>query len=95
MAKLQLLPAVKRAISIRDMHYNLLEADVLSRLREWVEPRGVDGSVLPSLTVRTTVYELLMELPCQQDHLKKSGIGIEMGCFVWLLLICYRNLIIL
>jgi transcription factor SPN1 len=72
--KLQLLPGVQRAVGMKDLHYTLLEADFLSRLREWIEPK-LNGEILPSLQVRSAIYDMLGVLPCQPDHLKRSGVG--------------------
>lgn len=71
--KLKLLPHVKKMLTIKQMQTTLLDYDLLSVLKAWVEP-GHKGA-LPSLTVRTTIYDLLMMLPCHSEHIKRSGIG--------------------
>jgi len=70
-AKMQLLDTVRTTISMKPLHQTLLDKDILSNLRDWIEPR--DANTLPALSVRTTVYELLMQLPCLPDHLKRSN----------------------
>jgi transcription factor SPN1 len=71
--KLKLLPHVKKMLTVKQMQTTLLDYDLLSVLKSWVEP-GHNGA-LPSLTVRTTIYELLLLLPCHSEHIKRSGIG--------------------
>jgi transcription factor SPN1 len=68
-----MLPAVRRLVMVKDMQHTLLEFDLLGVLKVWIEPR--DDKSLPSLTVRQAVYDMLQRLPCQADHLKRSGIG--------------------
>lgn len=69
--KLKILPLVKQAITMKQMQNTLLEKDILCSLRDWIEPR--DNKTLPALSVRTAVYELLLQLPCQPEHLKRIG----------------------
>lgn len=71
--KLQLLPSCQRFITMKQLHNTLLDYDLLGVLRAWIEPR--DKQTLPSLPIRTAVYDMLAKLPCQVDHLKRSGIG--------------------
>lgn len=71
--KLQLLPTCQRVINMKTMHNTLLDFDLLGVLRAWIEPR--DKNTLSSLPIRTAVYNMLMKLPCQIDHLKRSSIG--------------------
>lgn len=76
MHKLQILEGVQRAVALNQLHEAFLENDILSRLKEWIEPKSDADRTLPSLTVRTAVYEMLNILPCYAEHLKRSGIGI-------------------
>ena len=69
--KMQLLSTVVTTVSMKPLHHTMLERDILSNLRDWIEPR--DANTLPALSVRTAVYELLMQLPCLPDHLKRSN----------------------
>lgn len=71
--KLKSLEHVKNMIGIRLLQPTLLEYDLLSVLRRWIEPK--DKNTLTGLTVRTAVYEMLRKLPCEVVHLKRSGIG--------------------
>jgi len=76
--KLKLLDSLKQAIRLKELHFTMLEKDILSRLRLWIEPKVNKNNelILPALEVRTTIYNILNILPCQSDHLKSSGIGI-------------------
>lgn len=67
--KIQLLEMVQTAILMRPLQNTLLDHDILSSLRDWIEPR--DANTLPALSVRAAVYELLLQLPCLPDHLKR------------------------
>ena len=71
--KLKLLPQMKRMLGVKQMQNTLLDYDLLSVLKSWVEP--ISKSALPNLTVRTAVYDLLLTLPCHTEHIKRSGIG--------------------
>ena len=71
--KLNLLSKVQRLAGIKDLQLSLLDFDLLGALRVWIEPK--DKKTLPSLSVRTAIYEMLRKLPIQLDHLKRSGIG--------------------
>mmetsp|Transcript_14577 Transcript_14577/g.24155 ORF Transcript_14577/g.24155 Transcript_14577/m.24155 type:complete len:623 (+) Transcript_14577:75-1943(+) len=68
--KMQMLAAVKTTLSMKPLQQTLLDKDILFNLREWIEPK--DAQTLPSLSVRKTVYELLLLLPCMPEHLKRS-----------------------
>ena len=69
--KMQLLESVQIALSMKPMHQTFLEKDILGTLRDWIEPR--DASTLPALSVRTAIYEILLQLPCQPDQLKRTS----------------------
>lgn len=69
--KMALLEMVQTTVSMKPLHQTLLDKDILSYLRDWIEPR--DAHTLPALSVRTTIYDLLMQLPCLPDHLKRSN----------------------
>lgn len=71
--KLQLLPVVQKIVAMKTLHTTLLDYDILAAFKEWIEPR--DAKTLPSLAVRTAVYEMLLRLPCQVDHLKRCAPG--------------------
>lgn len=70
--KLQILDSVKHALSMAMLWNTLLDREILVTLGYWIRPRP-DNS-LPSLPVRTAIYEALLKLPCQPDHLKKTGL---------------------
>lgn len=72
--KLILLPTVVSMCNLRPLQQTLLEYDILSSIRAWVEPID-QGKTLPSLSLRTAMYDVLLALPAQSDHLKRSGIG--------------------
>lgn len=67
--KLKALPRVVQLLSIKNLQSTLLEYNLLTALNRWIEPK--DKQTLPGLTVRTAVYELLKQLPCQLHHLKR------------------------
>ena len=69
--KMQLLDTVRTTLLMKPLHQTLLDKDILANLRDWIEPR--DAHTLPALSVRTTVYELLLQLPCLPDHLKRTN----------------------
>jgi transcription factor SPN1 len=73
--KLQMLPTVQQITAVKTLQHNLLEKDILGALRDWLEPKRDAAKTLPSLSVRSAVYEILARLPCQTDHLKRSAIG--------------------
>lgn len=72
--KLNMLAKVQRLAGVKSLQMTLLDFDILGSLKTWIEPRD-KSAPLAGLTVRTAVYELLRRLPCQMDHLKRSGIG--------------------
>eukprot|EP01039_Chlorochromonas_danica_P007937 gene7937-8756_t len=69
--KLALLPLVRQAVGMKALQNTLLERDFLCSLRDWIRPR--DADTLPSLTVRSAVYEMLRDLPALSEHLKRGG----------------------
>ncbi len=71
--KLRVLPQVEKMLFVRSIQNTLLDHNVLDALNKWIEPR--DSKTLSSLTVRSSVYKMLLSLPCQIDHLRRSGIG--------------------
>eukprot|EP01040_Poterioochromonas_malhamensis_P004169 gene4169-4462_t len=75
--KLKLLPAVERAVAMKDLHNTLLEKDFLCYLRDWIEPKN--ASTLPALSLRTSVYDMLRKLPCLTEHLKRGNDKMPIG----------------
>ena len=71
--KLQLLPQVKSLVSLKDLQNTLLDYDILAVFKDWIEPK--DANTLPSLAVRSAVYEMLHKLPCAIEHLKRVSGG--------------------
>jgi hypothetical protein len=71
--KLALLDSVKALVNMKELQNTLLDYDILSVFKDWIEPK--DANNLPSLTVRTAVYEMLWKLPCATDHLKRAAPG--------------------
>lgn len=67
--KVQLLPKVQTALSMKHMQQMMLDKDILCFLRDWIEPR--DATTLPALSVRTAIYEILLRLNCSPEHLKR------------------------
>jgi transcription factor SPN1 len=71
--KLQMLKTVESIVEIRALQTTLLEYDILAAFKDWLEPK--DDKTLPSLEVRTSIYRMLLSLPCQVDHLKRTAPG--------------------
>mmetsp|Transcript_13510 Transcript_13510/g.22207 ORF Transcript_13510/g.22207 Transcript_13510/m.22207 type:complete len:480 (+) Transcript_13510:80-1519(+) len=71
--KLQMISRMERAVTTKTLQNILLEYDLLIELNKWIEP--MSKNVLAALTVRTAVYDVLMKLPVQTDHIKRSKIG--------------------
>lgn len=71
--KLKLLPSVKKILLMKQLQMTLLDYDLLSVLKSWIEP--IDKSALVGLDIRSTIYELLSLLPCQTEHVRRSGVG--------------------
>jgi hypothetical protein len=69
--KLSLLPSVEQALFMKNLWNTFLDKGILLVIRDWIKPRK-DGT-LTSLPVRSTMYRILNILPCQIDHLKRSG----------------------
>eukprot|EP00164_Ancoracysta_twista_P001198 GFYU01001573.1.p1 GENE.GFYU01001573.1~~GFYU01001573.1.p1 ORF type:complete len:418 (+),score=129.97 GFYU01001573.1:30-1256(+) len=72
-AKLQLLPEMSAQLRKIQLWDQFLESGVLAVLKKWLYP--MPDKSLPSLQVRTTVLEILLELPVYLDKLKACGIG--------------------
>jgi hypothetical protein len=68
------LTQVTNVLNLKPVQFTLLEYDILSSLKLWIDPID-NGKGLPALSLRVPLYESLLGLPCQVDHLKKSGIG--------------------
>ena len=71
--KLQMLSRVERAVTTKSLQGTLLEYDLLSVLKSWIEP--MSKTVLAGLTIRNAVYDILKKLPCTTEQLKRSQIG--------------------
>lgn len=70
--KLQMLRTVQQMVAVKALQHNLLEKDILGAFKDWIEPKRDASKTLPSLTVRTAIYDMLAKLPCQTDHLKRT-----------------------
>lgn len=71
--KLKLLKYVQKTLTKHDLMEALLEFDMLSVLKRWIQP--YESGSLPNITVRASLLEILKGLPVQMDHLKRSGVG--------------------
>jgi transcription factor SPN1 len=71
--KLQMLARVERAVTTKSLQSTLLEYDLLSVLKTWIEP--MSKTVLAGLTIRNAVLDILKKLPCTTEQLKRSQIG--------------------
>mmetsp|Transcript_16700 Transcript_16700/g.25096 ORF Transcript_16700/g.25096 Transcript_16700/m.25096 type:complete len:473 (-) Transcript_16700:106-1524(-) len=72
-SKLQILPKVRKMLLNKQMQSTLLDYDLLSVLKAWIEPPSKTSLV--GLTVRKEIYDILYFLPCHSEHIKRSGIG--------------------
>ena len=72
-SKLKSLQHVQKMVGIKVLQPTLLEYDLLSVLKRWIEPK--DTATLTSMQVRTAVYDMLRKLPCEVVHLRRSGVG--------------------
>lgn len=66
--KLKMLSTVQQMLSMKELQESFLKLHILTPLKRWIQPKK--NGDLPSLTVRTAVYELLLKLPCQSEDLK-------------------------
>jgi transcription factor SPN1 len=87
--KLQLLPAVQRAVSMKQLHNTLLEKDFLWYLRDWIEPKN--ATTLPALSLRTSIYEMLLKLPIMTEHLKRGKKDINLIFFLFLTFVLFLS----
>lgn len=77
--KLRMLKTVREKLSMKRLHDQLLEHNMLGHLERWLHP--LDGGILPNTIIRSTMLELLGVLPidCSNDirrqQLKDSGLG--------------------
>ena len=77
--KLKLLPEVEKKLVMVELHEAFLRHGLLTVLRAWLDLLP-DGN-LPNLTVRTSLIELIQQLPVSTDsherkeELKRSGLG--------------------
>ncbi len=71
--KINLLPRVEAVVAVKALQGTLLDFDILGVFADWICVKK-DKS-LPSHTVRTSVYKMLNDLPCQSDHLKRRNEG--------------------
>ncbi|KAG5175069.1 hypothetical protein JKP88DRAFT_229318 [Tribonema minus] len=73
-AKIKALKAVQRTLSKQDLWETLLEVDLLTGVKKWISPYEGRGT-LPSLDVRKAMYAILLTLPVEKEHLKRSQLG--------------------
>ena len=64
--KLNLLSTVQRFVNFRDLQSTLLEFDILREFSHWLRP--LPDKSLPSLALRTAIYDMLAKLPCQSGQ---------------------------
>lgn len=61
--KLNMLKNVQAVVNVKTLQNTLLDHDILSVFASWL--KLCPDKSLPSLTLRTTIYEMLAQLPCQ------------------------------
>jgi transcription factor SPN1 len=57
-------------LSMRPLQNVLMDRNILFNIRDWIEPK--DAHTLPAMSIRTAMYELLLQLPCTPEYLKRS-----------------------
>lgn len=71
--KLRLLPQVRHHVLNRQLQEDLLEYNLLTAFRAWLEPPAQNE--LPTLELRAAIYKMLDILPIEASHLKDSQVG--------------------
>jgi transcription factor SPN1 len=77
--KLRTLRTVREKLSMKRLHDQLLEHNLLGHLERWLHP--LDGGILPNTSIRSTMLEFLGVLPIdcsnevRRQQLKDSGLG--------------------
>lgn len=71
--KLSLVEDLYRKLINRDYQKELLEKDVLSVIRTWLEP--LPDRSLPNIEIRRGMLEALMHMKVDVAHLRQSGVG--------------------
>ncbi|CAN0262515.1 unnamed protein product [Scytosiphon promiscuus] len=71
--KLKMLKTVKATLAKKELQETFLEFDLLGVVKRWLQPYS--NGQLPNLTIRKEMLALVLMLPVQVDHLKRSGIG--------------------
>jgi len=65
--KLHMLERVQKVVNVKALQNALLDLDILAVFVDWIKP--LPDKSLPSLTLRSAVYEMLAKLPCQTGEL--------------------------
>ncbi|KAF9896886.1 Transcription factor iws1, partial [Lobosporangium transversale] len=73
LAKVRMLPTVKKQLNKSHMHNIFLENGILEAMKLWLEP--LQDASLPSLDIIQDFLDLLEILPIQTDHLVSSSVG--------------------
>lgn len=68
--KLHMLQRVQAVVNVKALQNTLLDLDILAVFVDWVKP--LHDKSLPSLTLRSAVYEMLAKLPCQTGKFPPS-----------------------
>mmetsp|Transcript_2437 Transcript_2437/g.3562 ORF Transcript_2437/g.3562 Transcript_2437/m.3562 type:complete len:673 (+) Transcript_2437:120-2138(+) len=75
LAKLKNLDKIKKILRKQSLWETFLEVNLLSGLKSWVQAYE-DTKILPSLDIRTFVYQMLTRLPIEKEHLRRSKLGV-------------------
>jgi len=83
LSKIKILPEVERELKIKDKENtdSLLNRDILTIIREWLEP--LPDKSLPNVKIREVLLEYLeRQTQVEREQLKTSGIG-KAVMFLW------------
>jgi transcription factor SPN1 len=71
--KLRVLPLVRQRVVNRQLQEELLESNLLTAFKAWLEPPAPNE--LPTLELRSALYKMLYDLPIEASHLRHSHVG--------------------
>ena len=74
LAKLKMMPQVSSMLAKKHLADVLLDNGILESIRRWLEPSKTTG-LLPSASLRISLFRSLKLLPIELVHLRESGLG--------------------
>ncbi|TPX46573.1 hypothetical protein SeMB42_g03644 [Synchytrium endobioticum] len=70
----KLFETVRKAMQRKHLYDVYIDNEMLSAIKEWLEPLRPDG-LLPSLNIQQTLMDGLAQMPITADHLRSSGVA--------------------